>query len=185
MNRIIELLIALLLLIIFTPLILLIFVALFLYYGSAVYKQDRVGINGRVFVMYKFRTMIKGAEKNGPMITKNYSDKRITKFGKILRITNLDEILQLFNIIKGDMAFVGPRPERPFFHRKFCKSIPNWDKRLQVKPGVTGLAQLKGKTGFNPMDKLKHDLEYIKKRGTIYDFSLLIKTLFVLVFHYN
>jgi len=180
MNRIIELLIALLFLVILIPLILLIFIILSLSYGSAIYKQNRVGINGKVFVMYKFRTMIKNAERNGHIITKDYGDKRITRFGRILRVSNLDELLQLFNIIKGDMAFVGPRPERPFFHKEFCKTIPNWDNRLKVKPGVTGLAQLKGKTGFSPKDKLKYDLAYIKKKSTIYDLRLLFKTLFIL-----
>jgi exopolysaccharide biosynthesis polyprenyl glycosylphosphotransferase len=133
--------------------------------GSIFYSQERVGIKGRIFRIFKFRTMRIDAEKlSGPMLAQK-NDPRITKIGRFLRKTRIDEIPQLINVVIGDMSFIGPRPERPYFVEKYSREIPMYKNRLQVKPGITGLAQVI--TGYDEdledvRDKLKYDLQYIE-----------------------
>lgn len=149
--------------------------------GSVIFKQERVTRGGRIFNIYKFRTMIENAEAmSGPTFAQ-HADKRITKLGTILRSTRLDEIPQIYNILKGDMSIVGPRPERPVFVEKFSKEIPEYGLRHRVKAGLTGLAQVQGKYNTSVYDKLKYDLLYINSQSLAFDLKLMMQTLNVLL----
>lgn len=146
------------------------------------FKQSRIGKKGKVFDVYKFRTMVRDAEsKTGP-VWATADDPRITRFGRILRSTALDEMPQVINILKGDMSFVGPRAERPELHKQFASSIPDFDLRLTVRPGLTGLAQISGAYNMKPEDKLKHDIEYIRIMSPIRDVKLIVKSAFYTAF---
>ncbi len=144
--------------------------------GSIIYKQERYTINKTVFRIYKFRTMMQDAEKDGIARLAQEGDGRITKVGKILRSTRLDELPQLLNILKGDMSLVGPRPERPEIAEEYEKTIPEFAYRLKVKAGLTGYAQLYGKYNTTPYDKLKLDLTYIRNYSVMLDLKLIFMT---------
>jgi len=144
--------------------------------GGVFYLQDRVGLSGTIFKIYKFRSMYQDSEEDGPKETLSYTDARITPFGRFLRRTKIDELPQLINVLKGDMALVGPRPERPYLHESFSKELSGWEKRLQVKPGITGLAQTSGKVWLTPEEKLALDLEYVAKRSIVLDARILLAT---------
>ncbi|NDW18060.1 sugar transferase [Dysgonomonas sp. 216] len=149
--------------------------------GSVFYKQERVTQYGKVFKIYKFRTMVENAEAlSGPVLA-NQKDPRITRLGNILRATRLDEIPQILNILKGDMSIVGPRPERPFFVEQFNKEIPEYYLRHRVKAGLTGLAQIQGKYNTTVKDKLKYDLIYINGYSFALDIKLIMQTLNILL----
>lgn len=120
--------------------------------GAPIFKQERLGINGKPFMIYKFRSMRLDAEENGPQWA-DEQDPRCTHFGQILRRTRLDELPQLYNILRGDMSFVGPRPERAYFYREFEKYIPGFSNRLLVTPGLTGYAQVNGGYSLKPEEK--------------------------------
>lgn len=138
-----------------------------------IYSQERVGKDGRVFKILKFRSMKKNAEEDTGPIWAMENDSRVTKVGRILRATALDELPQLINILKGEMSFVGPRPERPELQRAFVQTFPEFEKRLCVKPGLTGIAQIFGKYDTPPNHKLKYDLLYIKRANMLLDLKLL------------
>lgn len=145
-------------------------------HGPALYKQERVTLNGKKFYIYKFRSMVMDAEKYGAQFsTKN--DPRITKVGKFIRATRLDELPQLLNILKGDMSIVGPRPERQQYIDEFCEETPEFIYRLKVKAGLTGYAQIYGKYNTTPLDKLKLDLMYIESYSILLDIRLIFLTL--------
>jgi len=145
--------------------------------GPVIYKQTRITENGKKFKVYKFRTMYNDAEKmTGPVLATD-NDPRITKAGKILRATRLDELPQLFNVLKGDMSFVGPRPERPYFVEQFEKQYPSYKYRHNVKAGITGLAQVFGKYSTDADDKLRLDLIYIKNYSFWLDLKIILLTL--------
>lgn len=144
--------------------------------GPIFYKQERLGKDLKVFYIYKIRSMRVDAEKIGGAQWAQKDDPRITKTGKFIRKTRIDEIPQLFNILKGDMSLIGPRPERPELTYKFEKEIPGFIKRLEVKPGLTGLAQVNGGYEITPNEKLKWDLIYIKNRNIIMDIKIILKT---------
>jgi len=145
--------------------------------GPIFYAQQRITRQGKVFNIYKFRTMVNNAEeKTGPVLTSN-NDQRITRIGKLLRKTHLDEIPQLYNILRGDMSLVGPRPERPCFVEEFEKEIPEYKYRHQVKSGLTGLAQISGFYNTSPEDKLRLDLLYANKTSILFDFKIILHTL--------
>lgn len=146
--------------------------------GGAVYKQERLGLNGKKFTVYKFRTMRKDAEKDGAQWA-DENDVRCTAIGRVLRHTRLDELMQLFNILKGDMSVVGPRPERECFYKEFSSYIDGFEQRLCVVPGLTGLAQIKGGYDFKPEEKIAYDLEYIETRSFWLDIKLIFQTLSV------
>ena len=130
-----------------------------------------------MFKLLKFRTMVQDAERDtGPVLTWE-GDPRITKVGRILRRMRLDELPQLINVLRGDMSFVGPRPERPFFVDQFSDRIPDYRYRLQVKPGITGLAQIEGRYSTNPEDKLKYDLYYMRSFSFVLDLQIMLRTL--------
>ncbi|MDU1891641.1 MAG: sugar transferase [Dysgonomonas sp.] len=149
--------------------------------GSAFYVQERITRDNKIFKIYKFRTMVENAEAmSGPVLAQDV-DKRITKIGRILRATRLDEIPQVFNILIGDMSIVGPRPERPFFVEKFSAEIPEYNLRHRVKAGLTGLAQVQGKYNTSVRDKLKYDLLYINGYSLALDIKLIMQTLNILL----
>lgn len=144
--------------------------------GPVFYAQRRVGKDGRVFKLYKFRSMYIDAEAHGAQWAAE-EDPRITPLGKKLRKSRLDEIPQFWNVIKGDMSLIGPRPERPAFHEEFCKRIDGWDQRLCVKPGISGLAQVTGGYELLPKEKAVFDIRYIETRCISLDVSIIAKTL--------
>ncbi|WP_455539186.1 sugar transferase [Terrisporobacter sp.] len=148
--------------------------------GPVFYKQERVGMYGKKFILYKLRSMKIDAEKYGIQWAAK-EDNRILKIGKIIRRTRIDEIPQLFNIIKGDMSVIGPRPERPDFTYQFYKEIPGFINRLTVKPGLTGFAQVNGGYECTPEEKLKLDLFYIKNKNIIINIKIILKTIKVLL----
>lgn len=141
--------------------------------GPIFYSQYRVGKDGKIFKAIKFRSMIKDAEKQTGAVWAKEDDPRITKIGRILRATAMDELPQLLSILKGDMSFVGPRPERPELVTQFNGGIPNYNFRHVVKPGLTGIAQIYGKYDTPPQHKLKYDLLYIKKQNFWLDLKLI------------
>lgn len=143
--------------------------------GSPSYRQKRLGKNGKEFNIYKLRSMYINAEEYGPQWA-DKNDTRVTKIGKIIRSLRIDEIPQFYNVLKGDMSFVGPRPERKIFHDEFKKVIPDFDKRLKIKPGITGWAQINGGYDISPKEKLDLDLYYINNMGFKLDFKIVIKT---------
>jgi exopolysaccharide biosynthesis polyprenyl glycosylphosphotransferase len=152
--------------------------------GPVFYTQKRIGKNGNPFAIIKFRTMITNAEKDG-MKWAQKNDVRVTKFGKFLRITRIDEIPQFINVLKGEMSLIGPRPERPFFVQELSQIIPFYETRHIVKPGLTGWAQVNSRYGSTIDDslvKLQYDLFYIKHRSFFLDINILIKTLSTIIF---
>lgn len=149
--------------------------------GPVLFKQERVGEDERVFWVYKFRTMMEGAEeKSGPVLA-TADDPRSTPIGRYLRRFRIDEIPQLYNVLKGDMSFVGPRPERPYFVEKFKKTIPGYSERFRLKPGLTGLAQVSGSYATTARNKLKYDLIYIYNQSIFLDIKILLQTLKVVL----
>ena len=141
--------------------------------GPVIYKQKRVGKNGKIFTLYKLRTMINNSEEHtGPVLAAK-EDSRVTPIGRILRRTRLDEFPQLFNVLRGDMSLVGPRPERPYFvkQHKALQGI-----RLTVRPGLTGLAQIRSFYDLKPTHKIKYDYLYIRKRSLLLNLYILLKT---------
>lgn len=177
--------------------------------GPVVYRQTRVGINrrtgrerrsaetpasvverrrgerrviassGRLFRIMKFRTMVDGAESTRGPTWASKNDSRVTAVGKFLRRTRLDELPQIINVLNGDMTFIGPRPERPFFVERFRRVIPDYAERLSVPPGITGLAQVEHKYDTSVDDvrlKLEYDLRYVRNRGLVQDLQILVKT---------
>ena len=149
--------------------------------GPVFYLQERVTENGRKFYCYKFRTMVKDAEKlTGPTLATE-NDPRITRVGRFLRATRIDELPQLINVLKGDMSLVGPRPERPFFVEKFTDEVPEYALRLKLKSGLTGLAQVEGKYSTSFEDKLKYDLLYAKAYTPLKDLEIILHTLKVIL----
>jgi sugar transferase (PEP-CTERM system associated) len=152
--------------------------------GPVLYSQKRVGLNGKEFSIYKFRSMAQDAEKDGKAVWASKNDSRITRVGAFIRNTRLDELPQLYNVFKGDMSFVGPRPERPQFVEELNEKIPFYDARHKVKPGLMGWAQLKYPYGASVEDarnKLKYDLYYVKNHSFLMDILIVIQTVEVVL----
>lgn len=147
--------------------------------GPIFYTQERVGKGGRVFKVLKFRSMVPDAEKHTGAVWATENDPRVTKVGRILRATAMDELPQLWNIFKGDMSFVGPRAERPELVSNFAKDVPNFNSRLLVRPGLTGLAQIYGRYDTNPKDKLRYDILYIKNQSFFLDLKLIFLSFWI------
>ena len=167
------------------PFMLLTAIAVWLESGSPVlYRQERVGQNGRVFILYKFRSMRQDAEQGTPVWARN-GDERVTRVGRIIRTTRLDELPQLWNVLRGDTSFVGPRPERPFFVAQLAAHIPFYEQRHAVKPGITGWAQVKYRyaaSAEDALEKLRYDLYYVKHLSLPFDLTILFDTVKVVLF---
>jgi exopolysaccharide biosynthesis polyprenyl glycosylphosphotransferase len=152
--------------------------------GPVFYKQERIGENGHVFYLYKFRSMKRDAEKHSGPVWAEEDDPRITRIGKVIRKFRIDEIPQMLNVLKGDMSFVGPRPERPYFVGMLSEKIPFYEQRHSVKPGITGWAAVNYRYGSSVEDaaeKLQYDLYYIKNLCLFLDLLIIFKT-FSIVF---
>jgi exopolysaccharide biosynthesis polyprenyl glycosylphosphotransferase len=184
-KRVFDLFISLIILVITAPVFLLLILLIKLTSrGPAVFSQERVGLYGKSFTIYKFRTMYEDAEKRSGPVWATENDPRITPVGYWLRKLRLDEIPQLFNVLRGDMSLVGPRPERPFFVDQFKKEIPLYTRRLRVRPGITGWAQVKWKYDESIEDvkeKTKYDLFYVENMSLRMDFKILFNTIFTVI----
>lgn len=182
-KRVMDLIMAIIVSVIALPFALITALAIKLYdKGPVLYSQERLTQNGKVFKVYKFRSMIVNAESDGVARLAKQKDSRITPIGKFIRKVRIDELPQLINIFKGDMSFVGPRPERPSIAKQYEETIPEFSYRLKVKAGLTGYAQVFGKYNTTPYDKLKLDLMYIQKQSILLDLRILlmtIKTIFI------
>jgi exopolysaccharide biosynthesis polyprenyl glycosylphosphotransferase len=152
--------------------------------GPALFRQERVGLGGRTFRVLKFRSMYVDAEKDGKPRWASANDPRITRVGRFLRRTRLDELPQVFNVLKGEMSFVGPRPERPFFVEQLTQQIPFYGARHTVKPGITGWAQVRCSYGASVEDatrKLQFELYYVKNHTLFLDLVILVETVRVVL----
>ena len=150
--------------------------------GPVVFRQERLGKNGKTFTILKFRSMRVDAEENGPQWAEK-EDDRCTKVGCFLRKTRLDELPQFWNILKGDMSLVGPRPERPYFYDQFETYIHGFRNRLAVRPGLTGWAQVSGGYDLKPEEKIVYDMEYIKNMSVRMDLRCLVRTVRLVFTH--
>ena len=186
MKRVLDIVASLLGLIVSLPVSLLAILAIRLDgRGPILFRQDRVGQDGQVFQVLKFRTMRVDAEKESGPVWAKESDPRITRVGKFLRMSRVDEIPQMFNVLTGRMSFVGPRPERPYFVDQLSKRIPYYPLRHTAKPGLTGWAQVRAPYGASvddAMDKLRYDLYYIKNMSPLFDLSIMLRTVGVILF---
>lgn len=145
--------------------------------GPALFKQDRLGLDGKVFKIYKFRSMCQGAEKKGTGVYSLKGDSRVTKIGKIIRATSIDELPQLINILKGEMSFIGPRPTLTYHPWKLEEYTEEQLKRFELRPGVTGLAQINGRKDL-PWDiRIVYDVEYVENLSIMLDLKILLKTI--------
>lgn len=144
--------------------------------GPVIFKQERLGKDGKVFLIYKFRSMCVGAEKMGSGQYSFKGDSRITRVGKIIRATSLDELPQFFNIIKGDMSFIGPRPTLTYHPWKLEEYTDFQRRRFEVRPGITGLAQVNGRKKIDWVERIKYDVEYVDNMSLALDCKILFKT---------
>ncbi len=183
LKRILDIILSLIAIIITSPLMFLIAVAIKIDdHGKILYKQKRLTINEREFYVYKFRSMVENAEEDGVPQLAGEHDIRITRVGRFLRKCRLDEIPQFFNILKGDMSMVGPRPERPELAKKYEEDMPEFMFRTKVKAGLTGYAQVTGVYDTTPYDKLKMDLMYIERFSITFDLRIILMTLKTMIF---
>lgn len=182
MKRSIDLFISSLLLLAASPVMLLMFILIpATSKGRALFVQERIGLHEKPFHLLKFRSMIDNAEQSTGPVLAGDGDARITRLGHFIRATRIDELPQLINVLKGDMSLVGPRPERAFFISAFKLELPHYTYRLMVKPGLTGLAQVKANYTTSPEDKLRYDLLYIKNYSPLLDLRLLFQTIMVVL----
>lgn len=179
-KRAVDLIGATVAIILFSPVMLLtVLVVALTEEGSVIYRQERVGLHNQVFYMYKFRSMIMQDEEKEKAEWSTRNDPRITPVGKLIRRTSIDELPQLFNVLKGEMSLVGPRPERPQFVQKFRDEIPRYMVKHQVRPGITGWAQINGYRGDTSIEKrIEYDLYYIENWTMVFDMKRLILTIF-------
>ncbi|MCL6577688.1 sugar transferase [Kyrpidia sp.] len=180
-KRLVDVVASAVLIMLTSPLMILLFVLVPLTSpGPALYRQERLGERRKPFVLYKFRSMVRDAEKlTGPVLASE-DDPRITPLGRLMRSTRLDELPQLFNVLKGDMSLVGPRPERRHFVEQFEQDLPHYGYRMAVKPGITGLAQVMANYSTTAEDKLRYDLLYIRNYSILLDIKILFQTLAIL-----
>lgn len=182
MKRLFDIILSLIALIPGLPIMLVVSIAIKLdSKGPVFFRQDRITRDGKSFKILKFRSMIDGAEKDGTVIPATEEDPRITRVGKFIRKTRIDELPQIFNILKGEMSIVGPRPERLEHYEKYCKEVPEFYNRTKVKGGLTGYAQIYGKYNTSPYDKVRLDLMYIENYSLLLDLKLILMTLPILI----
>jgi sugar transferase (PEP-CTERM system associated) len=186
MKRSVDVLASLALLLVSLPVMLITAIAIVIEDGAPIfYSQERVGKDGHVFRVLKFRSMFKNAEKNGTPQWASRNDPRITRVGNIIRKLRIDELPQILNVLKGEMSFVGPRPERPYFVEQLTERVPYYNVRHSIKPGITGWAQVRygyGDTVEDALQKLQFDLYYVKNNSLLLDVLVLIDTIKVVVF---
>jgi sugar transferase (PEP-CTERM system associated) len=179
-KRSVGLLISFCMLVLLSPIILLAAIAIKLdSRGSILFSQERVGEFGKKYTLYKFRSMRADAEEATGPVWASENDPRVTRVGKLIRKLRIDELPQLWNVFKGDMSFVGPRPERPVFVEKLKETIPYYNERFSVKPGLTGWAQIRypyGASEEDALEKLKYDLYYIKNMSSVMDLTIIFHT---------
>ena len=179
-KRVFDFLVAFVALVVFSPLFIVCYFAVKHEDGApAIFKQERIGRFGRPFYIYKFRSMRVDAEKNGPALYQHERDTRMTKVGRFLRVHHLDELPQLLNVVKGDMSFIGPRPERKFYIDQIMKLDPRYAYLYQIRPGVTSYATLYNgytDTMEKMLKRLELDLYYLKHRSWWFDITILFKT---------
>ena len=176
-KRLMDIVLSFLILVVTSPFMLLVALAIKLYDGGPVmFRQERCTIDGKVFKIHKFRSMIVDAEKEGKSIPATDNDPRITPVGRFIRKTRLDELPQMIDILIGNMSMVGPRPERIEHVEKYTEEIAEFEYRLKVKGGLTGYAQIYGKYNTTPYDKLKLDLMYIQNYSLLLDIRLILMT---------
>lgn len=182
LKRLFDIVISSCLLVVSSPIMLLLYVIIPLTSkGPALFLQERIGLNGKSYFVYKFRSMEENAEEEtGPILARD-NDPRVTTLGKWIRATRLDELPQLFNVLQGEMSIVGPRPERDYFIQQFKDKIPQYKQRFSVKPGITGLAQVLGNYTTSVEDKLRYDLMYIRQYSLVLDVKILLQTLRVIL----
>ncbi len=184
-KRLADCLIAAVLLVVFSPLFLVCYIAVKREDGGpAIFSQERIGRFGRPFNIYKFRSMRLDAEKDGPALYAGDDDPRLTRTGKFLREHHLDELPQLWNVFIGDMAFIGPRPEREYFVNLIMEQDPRYRYLYQIRPGVTSYATLHNgytDTMEKMLRRLEYDLQYLEKRSWLFDFKILLETFFSIV----
>lgn len=192
LKRLLDIVVSIIILVISLPITLITALAIKLdSEGPIFFTQERMGMNGKIFKMIKFRSMRKDAEKLTGPVWSQKNDPRVTRVGKIIRKLRIDEIPQFINVLKGDMSVVGPRPERPYFVEKLSQEIPYYKRRLKVRPGITGWAQVKHKYDESIEDvkiKLRYDLFYIENMSIRMDLKILFRTIFVVLFgkgHYE
>ena len=147
--------------------------------GPVFYIQRRVGRDGRLLRLFKFRSMVPGAESHTGPVWATENDPRTTRVGRFLRATALDELPQVINLWKGELSLVGPRPERPELYEEFAKEAPGFDRRLEVRPGLTGLAQVRGRYATRPKDKLRYDNLYMRRMSPLLDVKLLFLSVII------
>ena len=185
-KRIVDFIVALIALVVFSPLFLICYIAVRHEDGGpAIFKQERIGRFGRPFYIYKFRSMRVDAEKDGPALYQHERETRMTRVGKFMREHHLDELPQLWNVVRGDMAFIGPRPERKYFIDKIMKHDERYTYLYQIRPGVTSYATLYNgytDTMEKMLRRLELDLYYLQNRSWWFDFSILFKTFINIVF---
>ena len=183
LKRIADIIISLTGLVVFSPLLAVTAAAVKFYDGGNVlYSQVRLTQGGKRFRIYKFRSMRMDSEKDGVARLAQKDDDRITPIGKIIRNRHIDELPQLFNILRGDMSMVGPRPERPEIMERYMRELPEFEQRLQVKVGLTGYAQIYGTYYSTPYEKLQMDMVYLENASLAEDFRLLLATVRILLF---
>lgn len=182
-KRVIDVLVSLVvLLVLLIPMLLLAVLIRLDSPGPAIYRQERLGKDGVPFILYKFRSMRLDAEDQGPRWA-SASDSRCTRLGVVLRASRLDELPQLWNILRGEMSLVGPRPERACFYEEFETYIKGFSKRMCVVPGLTGLAQVNGGYDLRPEEKIVYDMEYIRTRSLRLDLKCMVKTISLVFTH--
>ncbi len=180
-KRIIDISVSLIAIVLLFPIMIVVAVLIKIYDGGPIiFKQERLTLNNKGFDIYKFRSMIVDAEKDGEARLASQNDRRITPIGKIIRKIRFDELPQLFNVLNGDMSIVGPRPERPEIAKQYIEIIPEFNFRTKVKSGLTGYAQIMGKYNTTPYDKLKLDLMYIGNYSIFMDIKLMLMTIKIL-----
>jgi sugar transferase (PEP-CTERM system associated) len=183
-KRIIDIMVSILGLVLSAPVALVTAVLIKLDGGPILYRQERVGQDGAPFTLYKFRSMATDAEQQEGPVWASENDPRATPVGRVIRKLRIDEIPQMINVLKGEMSFVGPRPERPFFVEKLKEKIPYYYLRLSVKPGITGWAQIShpyGDTEEGALEKLQYDLYYIKNMSVLFDVQIIVESLKVIL----
>lgn len=182
-KRFMDIVLSIIGLIIISPILLIVSLAIKIdSKGPVIFKQERIGKDGKVFKIYKFRSMVVGAEKMGTGVYSKKGDSRVTRVGKFIRMTSIDELPQLVNILKGEMSFIGPRPVLTYHPWKYEEYTPEQLKRFEVRPGVTGLAQIHGRKQVEWDKRIKYDVEYVEKLSLWQDIKIFFITIYKVLF---